>query len=83
MVTAVLPSVGERVQHRHHRRQEPDQRAGGLLRWHIHPAWYLAASSTEVLAFAPFEFPGTVDVQVKTRVGISATSSKDKFTFRN
>ncbi len=47
-----------------------------------HPAWFLGGSSGLIIALAPFEFHTTVDVQVKTRVGTSAVTPADRFTFR-
>ena len=34
-----------------------------------------------MIALAPFAFPSTVDVTVKTRNGVSAVSLADKFRF--
>jgi len=47
-----------------------------------HPAWYLSASSSLVIALVPLDGPGTVDITVRTRVGTSVVSTADRFTFR-
>jgi hypothetical protein len=44
------------------------------------PALYYALSSTQVIALAPIG-SGTVDITVKTNIGVSATSSADRFTY--
>ena len=49
-----------------------------------HGAIYLSASSSELIAIVPFVsfFSTTVDIQVKTHAGTSATSSADRFTIK-
>jgi hypothetical protein len=44
------------------------------------PALYYTLSSTQVIALAPIG-SGTVDITVKTNIGVSATSSADRFTY--
>jgi len=47
-----------------------------------HGALFLPLSSSLVIALAPIESRGTVDVTVTTSQGTSATSSADRFTYR-
>jgi hypothetical protein len=44
------------------------------------PGLFYALSSTQIIALAPFG-SGTVDITVKTAIGVSATSSADRFTY--
>jgi hypothetical protein len=43
-------------------------------------ALYYTLSSTQIIALAPIG-SGTVDITVKTNIGVSATSSADRFTY--
>jgi hypothetical protein len=45
-------------------------------------AVFLALSSKLIIALAPSESAGTVDVTVTTKAGTSATSTADRFTYR-
>jgi PKD repeat protein len=46
-----------------------------------HPALFIPVSSTLLFAWTPIEFPGTVDVTVRTNLGTSGITSGDRYTF--